>query len=932
MSRENFLIDRSSQYKDFISPYKVVLLVFLQEHAYVLDTMSDDKACDLMITILKLIQEPDMNLKDLILEISLVLPEETYQKILKSIHDLCTTGPDSLFNLMQLAPTTLLTTPLSTLVKGASIYTTSTDPCLNKSSMLEISKLYKKLNSMYRRALNVNQLSEIADHKMGEESFLSNSRWGRGLENWSDVIGRLDFRARSLECHSDLIGRQDSGGGDKFESVCPGGVGGGGEEEDDDDGLPVLKRYSHRQADQFITQQANLLSSNELYALPPKELHKKLNELLTPNNEFPEAHYLKFMNFLRVREYNETMNCLYNYFDRNLCCPSTNSSSSSSGGGGAGNSSKNNKSWLQKLGMEDCSGERINECGIIISHNNVSSCCSSHNNVIIHSNNNDDDVGNDVGYTLDKLIRSSREFELPELTSLACQSYAKHAYFNGAKPEIVMKMMMLSDTINSDHSLTDIICVSLSQKAALWNLYGFNELCKLNCLALLNMPSFTTSSSSSPSSSSASPATRLLTLQTTPTVYQNGESECLALCHLCWMLTEQGSYPLVDELMNMVKSRFPQMSNYSHIWMFWHQRITFEISLRRGEFSQSEKAIQSIAHVNGLESSYCRCLYYFETGQSHKCLQLVDVLIGRCKNRSYSVHVNHLLIRCLLLKSLCSTTSQSDPSSSTTQPIIKALQLTNKYHYHYLGAMATLHLAHYQMRLKIYHNALELIQRCLPTILQSSSVFDQARTLFLYVRCKMAAHFRRNWSCSGDDGGVDDGDDDDGVREDFVEDEDEDEKKHKILLPLAHIMKTVCDKFLQVQAHNRLKDALAFQAMMYNELGMEEECNGCSSLYLNILNRHHHQSQQQHHHHKQPQQQQHQQQQQQQQHQQPEQQQQHHYHNLPPFFEDGSWNRSYYSYNNDYNDDDDDGGDDDVGRYNGNDGDDDDNRCYFVVF
>ena len=75
-------------------------------------------------------------------------------------------------------------------------------------------------------------------------------------------------------------------------------------------------RYSQRQAEYFIAQQASLLQYNEQEAMSPKPLQQKIVELLAGSPDLAEAHYLSFLNYLRVQEYCGAVDSLYHYFDR----------------------------------------------------------------------------------------------------------------------------------------------------------------------------------------------------------------------------------------------------------------------------------------------------------------------------------------------------------------------------------------------------------------------------------------------------------------------------------------------------------------------------------------------------------------------------------------------------------------------------------------
>ncbi len=74
--------------------------------------------------------------------------------------------------------------------------------------------------------------------------------------------------------------------------------------------------YSRRIAEYFVAQQASLIENNEHDALSPAELNQKIDELLAFDVNFADAYYLKYLNFMRLRDYPSSLKALHDYFDR----------------------------------------------------------------------------------------------------------------------------------------------------------------------------------------------------------------------------------------------------------------------------------------------------------------------------------------------------------------------------------------------------------------------------------------------------------------------------------------------------------------------------------------------------------------------------------------------------------------------------------------
>ena len=74
--------------------------------------------------------------------------------------------------------------------------------------------------------------------------------------------------------------------------------------------------FSRKIAEYFVAQQANLIENNEHDAMNPIEIQYKIDELLAYDSNFADAYYLKYLNYLRLRDYPSALKALHDYFDR----------------------------------------------------------------------------------------------------------------------------------------------------------------------------------------------------------------------------------------------------------------------------------------------------------------------------------------------------------------------------------------------------------------------------------------------------------------------------------------------------------------------------------------------------------------------------------------------------------------------------------------
>ena len=76
--------------------------------------------------------------------------------------------------------------------------------------------------------------------------------------------------------------------------------------------------FSRKIAEYFVAKQAYLIENNEHDALSPVELMGKIDELISYDSSFSEAYYLKYLNYMRLKDYPMALKALHDYFDRLL--------------------------------------------------------------------------------------------------------------------------------------------------------------------------------------------------------------------------------------------------------------------------------------------------------------------------------------------------------------------------------------------------------------------------------------------------------------------------------------------------------------------------------------------------------------------------------------------------------------------------------------
>ncbi|KAK3604057.1 hypothetical protein CHS0354_028690 [Potamilus streckersoni] len=373
---------------------------------------------------------------------------------------------------------------------------------------------------------------------------------------------------------------------------------------------------------------------------------------------------------------------------------------------------------------------------------------------------------------METAIAKSRDLILPNLVSLGIQSLAKHNAFTGAKPSRVFKFILKSDILNSQQSQSGFMCMSYAQKSALWKMYGKRECHAMTSQLVLNLD---TSESC---------------------VYHNGESVCIALCNIARLHADNGQYTLAFDIINNAKLRFPPNTQHAYLWMSCKQEIVFDRSLLNRKWNITEQAIVNLKALNELEAELRNAILCKEKGDTTGALSQLSKLLVKLVKADTEVSPD---FKCRVLIALAELYSQSGNPTVAINYILECITRSRKHHLQQMEVIASAHLAYAQLQMQLPEQALKLLDQHMLTILSHGSVYDKARVLYCSARCQVALGAK---STKAD--------------------------KKTALLAAVNILDSVVDMFRTVEAFMRVKDALYYQARLYNELNYTAERNKCA--------------------------------------------------------------------------------------------------------
>lgn len=430
--------------RDYVTAHKISLLVLVKEFCAVrhrilhkrLNSRPDEcfwehtnqQNRDFASTMLKLIQNPDMDLKRLINIIHPIMHPKTYQVFIDRLQNLKENGVAAIMD--------YIATLDSLLVEPAPIL-----PLIQKSSVLGL---------FIRHML-------LAFDKL---SFSLVTKLCTKLHTYFDAAFEqcLDESVEVSSSDSPLDEKLEESYYEEFQVFA-----------------------SQKQAEFFIAQQAALLQINESAALSPFELQQKIKELLKGNPELYEACYLSYLNSLRVKEFCGARDNLYHHFDRNTSVPQEcKSSVATEDLTRSSRYAALNLAILHALfGHKEEALAALNEAIMVAQEVNDNVCLQYSLAWLYRLTSDNKEI------LIERSIAKSAELGLWCLSSLGIQALTKLKSFSSANPSSIFELLTKSDVQNCQHSMTDILGPAYTLRAGLWSYYGHSMMMNLSSQMLL---------------------------------------------------------------------------------------------------------------------------------------------------------------------------------------------------------------------------------------------------------------------------------------------------------------------------------------------------------------------------------------------------------------------------------------------------------------
>uniref|UniRef100_A0A3P8WRP2 Anaphase-promoting complex subunit 5 n=1 Tax=Cynoglossus semilaevis TaxID=244447 RepID=A0A3P8WRP2_CYNSE len=469
-----------------------------------------------------------------------------------------------------------------------------------------------------------------------------------------------------------------------------------GDEQDTMDATPSRGPLSQKQAEFFLARQAYLLKNDENKALKPAALQEEINNMLKFNPDFAEAHYLNYLNSIRVQDIYLSTHSLLHYFDRLILSGNEGKSNGDEGYGRSLRYAALNLASLHcRFGHYQQADLTLQEA-VRIAQESSDHVCLQHCLSWLYTL--EQMKGSDSNVLTRDSVKMSAHFCLPYLVSLGIQSLVQQGATQGKTAHKLMDTLKDTDILHWKHSLSELIEIRLALTTSIWRMYGKRSDPRPGCFAA-----------------------DWLFLMVTADLPPNHNSEYLS-----------GSLWLRDEILQHLREQFPAHSQHAKLWMLCDLKIEFEKHMNEGKYHSAETFITAISALNKTEGLFRKAQVLKALNRSTEAYGILQRLQVHCEK----VRCTEATIRVML--AMAELHWESSGFSTALPLLLQALALARQHHLQSLVSETVLHLAFTQLMLGVPEQALSVLHEAIEPVLAHGGVIDKGRALLLTARCQLS--------------------------------------------------------------------------------------------------------------------------------------------------------------------------------------------------
>ncbi|XP_050699496.1 anaphase-promoting complex subunit 5-like [Eriocheir sinensis] len=458
---------------------------------------------------------------------------------------------------------------------------------------------------------------------------------------------------------------------------------------------------TRQQAELFISQQTSLLQFNETAALSPSLLQAKIKQLVKQNPDMAEAHYLSYLNCLRVKEFSGAVHSLLRTYDGQLTTREPGRVEDQ--GRGFRYAAMNLAALHAHFGHKKA-GLFVLKEAIRLAQESSDHMCLQHALAWLYTLS-----PTHKAQLMKRSMVKSCELSLSYLSSLGRLNHALQLSHTKTAPATLLQSIVRAEALNCKHSLVSLQHGAWALRAALWANWGVSTMTSLASQLLLHLNTHH---------------------PTSPATFYSAQPTCAAVCNIAVGLANMGDYQLAGEVLQHARQRFPAHGQHSSTWMFTQAQISVVDLLHQGRWTEAQAAITSMATTHPTEAKLKQSELLICKGQVTEAWQLLGAL------RKDPEVVGELRVQVLLMES-CACVAGG--ACAVALPIlVEALSTAQHHHLAYLAALTNLHTANVQLQLGLLREARASVTAGLGTVLTGGSVYDQARARLVEAKLQVS--------------------------------------------------------------------------------------------------------------------------------------------------------------------------------------------------
>lgn len=507
-------------------------------------------------------------------------------------------------------------------------------------------------------------------------------------------------------------------------------------------------RLTRKQAELYIANQVELLQTAEVHAESPEQIDQVVKTILRYNPDLAQAHFLSYMNCLRVKDYCDAVHNLNKCFNGMSTISMNRSQTDPLFSGSLPNLEDCNKGFRYaalnlaalhaRFNHKDEAAAALREAVMMAQESNDHVCLQHALSWLYRIQPESERLK-----LVERCISKSQDLGLTYLQSLGEQAMSQFTAMIGLSgPDTVMEILTRSDILNCQHSMIELVTSSYSQKSAFWSMYGRSHMTATVSQLLLNLDNSSNSTIGGKMGSQG--------------IYVTAEATAISLSNLIRHFHDRGEAKMADKIIDLATSLFQNDSSIcGEIVRRTSLYVEFERSLHKNNWSKAAAAIAEAEAFssmtiylqsgnntetnNHMEALFMRLQLNIYRGDAEAAAKVRSTISEHESSNNNNTETSnpHQKVRLLLLEA--EMAGMTNSYSNAIPPLIQAASLSDKHFMHFHGAMIALHTAHVQLQLGLSSRALDLVKRCLPTVLAHGSIFECGRAKLLLAKCLVAA-------------------------------------------------------------------------------------------------------------------------------------------------------------------------------------------------